>query len=86
MRSHGAVIVDPADIPTWGEWSESEREGMLYEFKAGLNAYLAGLGGSPRVRSLKDLIRFNEGNADREMPYFGSGALHSSPGEGALDR
>ena len=71
MQSVGASVIDPVDIPTWGQWSESERDVMYYEFKAGLNAYLAGLGGSPRVRSLNDLIRFNEENADREMPYFG---------------
>ena len=84
MRSQGAVVVDPADIPTWGEWSVSEREGMLYEFKAGLNAYLARLGGSPRVRSLKDLIRFNEEHADREMPYFGQERFIQAQAKGPL--
>ena len=72
------------DIPTWGQWSESEREVMLYEFKAGLNAYLAGLGGSPRVTSLKDLIRFNEENADREMPYFGQEHFIQAQAKGPL--
>ncbi len=84
MRSQGAVIVDPVDIPTWGDWSESEREVMLYEFKAGLNAYLTQLGGSPRVRSLKDLIRFNEENADREMPYFGQEHFIQAQARGPL--
>ncbi len=84
MRSQGAMIVDPADIPTWGDWSESEREVMLYEFKAGLNAYLTQLGGSPRVRSLKDLIRFNEENADREMPYFGQEHFIQAQARGPL--
>ena len=84
MRTQGAVVVDPVDIPTWGQWSESEREVMLYEFKAGLNAYLAGLGGSPRVKSLKDLIRFNEENADREMPYFGQERFIQAQAKGPL--
>ena len=84
MRSEGAVIVDPADVPTWGDWSESEREVLLYEFKDGLNAYLAGLGGSPRVRSLKDLIRFNEENADREMPCFGQERFIQAQAKGPL--
>jgi len=35
-----------------------------------LNSYLAGLGSGVRVRSLEDLIRFNEENRAREMPYF----------------
>ena len=84
MRNLGAEVVDPVDIPTWGEWSESEREVLHYEFKAGLNAYLAQLGGSSRVKSLKDLIRFNEENADREMPYFGQEHFIQAQAKGPL--
>lgn len=84
MRSLGAVVLDPADIPAWGQWSESEREVLYYEFKAGLNAYLAQLGGSPRVNSLKDLIRFNEENGDREMPYFGQEHFIQAQAKGPL--
>ena len=84
MRSLGAVVIDPADVLTWGEWSESELEVMLYEFKAGLNAYLARLGGLPRVKSLKDLIRFNEENADREMLYFGQERFIQAQAKGPL--
>ena len=84
MRSQGAVVVDPADIPTWGQWSESELEVMLYEFKAGLNAYLARLDGVPRVKSLEDLIRFNEENVDREMPYFGQERFLQAQAKGPL--
>ena len=84
MQSVGASVIDPVDIPTWGQWSESEREVMYYEFKAGLNAYLARLGGASRVKSLKDLIRFNEENADREMPYFGQEHFVRAQGKGPL--
>ena len=44
---------------------------MLYEFKAGLNAYLGALGPGVTVRTLKDVIDFNEQNKEREMPFFG---------------
>ena len=71
MKRLGAVIVDPADIATAGEFEKSEFEVLLYEFKADLNAYLAGLAPAARVRSLKDAIEFNEKNREREMPYFG---------------
>jgi amidase len=72
LRAQGAVIVDPADIPTAKQMAESEDEFtvLLYEFKADLNAYLANVGGSPAVRSLADLIDFNEAHAAEEMPYF----------------
>jgi amidase len=70
MKAQGAVIVDPADIPTAAQLDDCEFEVLLFEFKAGLNQYLAGLG-SARVTSLPDLIAFNTREKDREMPYFG---------------
>jgi amidase len=70
MKSAGAIIVDPANIATKGKFDDSEFEVLLYEFKADLNAYLAGLPQAP-ARSLADLITFNERNRDREMPFFG---------------
>jgi hypothetical protein len=57
---------------------------LLYEFKADLNAYLAGLGPSAPVRSLKDVIDFNEKNRDREMPYFGQDIMIRSQEKGPL--
>jgi hypothetical protein len=44
MARRGATIVDPCDLPHTGEYDAAEFEVLLYEFKAGLNAYLAGLG------------------------------------------
>jgi amidase len=71
MKRRGAVLVDPADIPHLGEYDESELTVLLYELKADLNAYLASLGAEAPVKTLEDVIRFNEANAEREMPYFG---------------
>lgn len=72
MRELGAIIIDPADIPTAQQMSTSEAEFtvMLYEFKADLNVYLAELTGTP-VRTLADVIAFNNAHATEEMPYFG---------------
>ena len=53
MKKLGAVIIDPAEIPTGGQFDESELEVLLYEFKADLNSYLAGLGPRAPVHSLK---------------------------------
>jgi amidase len=70
MRDAGAVIVDPADLPSAGQYGDSEFEVLLYEFKTDLDRYLAERG-DPRMKSLEDLIAFNEENREREMPYFG---------------
>ena len=57
---------------------------LLYEFKADLNAYLAKLGPQAPVRSLKDVIEFNEKNRDREMPYFGQDIMIKAQEKGPL--
>jgi amidase len=72
LRDLGAVIIDPADIPTakaMGE-SKSEETVLLYELKADLNAYLADLAISP-VRTLAEIIAFNQEHAEEELLYFG---------------
>ncbi|HEY6090116.1 MAG TPA: amidase [Gemmatimonadaceae bacterium] len=71
MKAQGAIIVDPADIETAGKFDDSEFDVLLYEFKADLNTYLAGLGPKAPVRTLQDIIDFNERHKDREMPWFG---------------
>jgi amidase len=72
MRGLGAIIVDPADIPTTEQMSTTEAETiiMMHEFKADLNAYLADLQETP-VHTLADIIAFNTAHADQELPYFG---------------
>jgi amidase len=56
---------------------------FLYELKADLNAYLARLTSSP-VRSLKDVIAFNENHKQEEMPYFGQDLFLKSEAKGPL--
>lgn len=84
MKSLGAVIIDPAEIPTSGKFDDSELEVLLYEFKADLNKYLAERGPQTQVRSLKQLIEFNEGSRDREMPYFGQELFTRAQAKGPL--
>jgi amidase len=84
LKKLGAILVDPADIPTSGKFDDSELEVLLYEFKADLNKYLAGLGPAAPAKTLKDLIEFNEKNRDREMPYFGQDLFIKAEEKGPL--
>lgn len=84
MKRQGAIIVDPADIPTAGTFDDSEFEVLLYEFKADLNKYLASLPRTVKVRTLKDVIDFNERNRDREMPFFGQEIMLMAQKKGPL--
>lgn len=84
MKRRGATIVDPADLATNGKFDDSEFEVLLYEFKADLNAYLAGLGANAPVHTLKEIIDFNERNKDKEMPYFGQEIFIKAQEKGPL--
>jgi amidase len=84
IRNLGATIVDPADLETQGKFDESEFEVLLYEFKAGLNAYLAGLAPNVKPRTLADLIQFNLEHREQEMPYFGQEIFEMAQKKGPL--
>ncbi len=83
MKRAGAEIVDPADIPTIGKFDDSELTVFYYELKADLASYLARRVSSS-VKSLKDVIEFNERNRGREMPYFGQDIFLKSEQKGPL--
>jgi amidase len=84
MKSQGAILVDPAEIPTIGKFGDSEFQVLLYELKADLNKYLEALGPDAPVHSLAEVITFNERNRDREMPYFGQDTFIKAQAKGPL--
>jgi len=84
IKRRGAELVDPADIPHTGEYDESELTVLLYELKADLNAYLASLGPPAPVRTLADVIAFNEAHRAEEMPYFGQDLFVKAQEKGPL--
>ncbi|MBI2502388.1 MAG: amidase [Candidatus Latescibacteria bacterium] len=83
LRHLGAELVDPLELPTLGKYDDSEMEVLLYEFKADLNAYLAGRPGVP-VHSLAELIAFNEAHREQELSYFGQDLLVKAQAKGDL--
>jgi amidase len=71
MKHLGAVIIDPADVPNFDKFGKTEVEVLHYEFKADLNKYLKSVDGAIPVHSMEDVIKFNEENSHKVMPYFG---------------
>ena len=69
LRAAGAVIVDPVKLPNMRKAGGLSWQAMLIELRTDLNAYLEQRGGN--VRSLAELIAFNELHRDAEMPHFG---------------
>jgi amidase len=84
MKDGGAIIVDPAEIETAGKFDDSEFDVLLYEFKADLNAYLASLGAKAPLKSLQEIIDYNERHRDQEMPFFGQELFIMAQSKGPL--
>ena len=84
LKRLGAVIVDPADIATAGQFDDSEFLVLLYEFKADLNRYLAEWAPGATAKTLADLIGFNDRNRGQEMPYFGQEIFTQAQAKGPL--
>ena len=85
LKDLGAELVDPANIETAGQWRDTEFEVLLYEFKHDLNAYLAGLGKNAPVKSLTEIIEFNQAHADVAMPHFGQELMEQAQAKGDLN-
>jgi amidase len=84
LKREGAVVVDPADIPHVGDYDESELDVLLYELKADLKAYLAALGPKAPVKTLADVVAFNDEHRSEEMPYFGQDLFLKAESKGPL--
>ena len=70
MEEQGAVVIKDLKFDNAGQWSVAEWQVMISEFKAGLNAYLETRSGL-KVKTLADIIEFNNENAKTELPWFG---------------
>jgi amidase len=84
LKKSGAEVVDPTDIESLSGLGNAELEVLLHELKADLNAYLATLGPAAPVKTLKDIIDFNERNADKELIYFGQELFIQAEAKGPL--
>ncbi len=81
LTAAGATVVD-VQVPTFNRWNQPEFEVLLYEFKDGLNAYLAS-SASPH-KSLEALIAWNSANKAQVMPFFGQEIFEQAQAKGPL--
>jgi len=75
----GAVVVEPA-----GTAGRQELDVLLCELKDGLDRYLAARPGEG-VRSLADVIAFDDAHADLELAHFGHEFLVQAEATGGVD-
>ncbi len=82
MKKLGANIIEIEYVDKINEIGKYENEILHYEFKDGVNKYLAGAG--HKIKTLKDVIDFNKANEDKAMPYFKQETLEASDKKGDL--
>ncbi|KHK93025.1 amidase [Novosphingobium malaysiense] len=70
MKRAGAEIVE-IDYEPDDAMGRDEYTVLLYEFREGIDAYLAGLPGDPPIRDLAGLIAFDEAHAAEELRWYG---------------
>ncbi len=75
LKERGAEIIELTDQGLWSNFGDAEHTLMLYEFKAGLNAYFALLGPESPVRTVDDVIAFNIRQHEKELRFFGQETL-----------
>jgi len=85
MKASGAIFVELPDYKISDEVNKAQWLVLLYEFKAGVNNYLSTLPADYPIKSLKDVINFNQANATTAMPFFGQEILEMAEAKGGLD-
>jgi amidase len=84
LKKLGAALTDTTMLPKMDAYGPAEEIVLAYELKAGLDAYLARLGPGAPVKTLADVIAFNEKQRDKEMPYFGQRFFEQAQEKGPL--
>lgn len=83
IKGAGATVVEVDFLDKLKGVGKDEFDLLMYEFKDGLNRYLAAHNG--RVKSLEEVIAFNNENESRVMPYFKQEILIDSQTKEGLD-
>ena len=83
MKQQGAEIVEIEYLDKVNANGEAEFEAMKFEFKEGVNKYLATA--TSNMKSLQDVIDFNKKNEAKAMPTFKQETLEMCQEKGGLD-
>jgi amidase len=83
LKSKGAKVKEIDLLSQLKEIGDAEYQVLLYEFKDGLNSYLAGA--NAKVKTLADVIAFNKENAHDAMPFFKQETLELAQTKGDLN-
>jgi amidase len=83
LKVNGAEVID-IDFPKGEDYETASFDVMVYEFKDGLNKYLASLGNDSPVKNINELIEFNKSDSV-ELRYFDQKILEMASKKGDLE-
>lgn len=83
MRQKGATLIDLEEPEAWKNLGAASYNVLLYEFKDGVNKYLANA--NAPVKTLEEVIAYNQDNAAASMPYFKQEILEAAQQKGDLN-
>lgn len=85
LEDQGATLVEIETFDLAGDnfWGDSLSV-LEFEYKAGLDHYMAEAAPDVPARSLEEIISFNEANAEIELALFDQSLMHSSQAKGSL--
>jgi amidase len=85
LKAQGATLVEVAEVPNVAKYADTELTVLLYELKADMAAYFADYGPQTPLKTLADVIAFNDTHRAQEMPYFGQEHFVNAQAKGGLD-
>lgn len=83
MRQKGATLIDLEEPEAWKNLGAASYNVLLYEFKDGVNKYLANA--NAPVKTVEEVIAYNKDNAAAAMPYFKQEILEAAQQKGDLN-
>jgi amidase len=84
MKNAGATLVDTDMLSDVSQAGPAKGTVFKFELKAGMASYLSRLGADAPVKTLKDIIEFNDRHKDQEMSYFGQDFFLAAEAKGPL--
>ena len=85
LKAQGATLVEVAEVPNVAKYADTELTVLLFELKADMATYLADYGPHAPIKTLADVIAFNDKHHAQEMPYFGQEHFANAQTKGGLD-
>ena len=85
LREKGAILVDVPEVPNTDKYGATELTVLLYELKASMKDYLAEYAPTSPLKSLEDIVAYNEKNKKKVMPFFGQEHFIAAVAKGGLD-